>query len=712
MRAFWLGPVAFLAVAPAAAQVPLPVLPGAFPSHPIEGRALAQRGWPEALVPAGAVPGLLAPRVPGLGRTAWSLRGLGNGLGPAPLDSAVGVTVDGVPLGDSDGADFALFDLQGVAVTAGGWGVEGSAGTMRLSLAAPDREGFSGWIGGAWGVHDRKMARGGVNVPLGVLTLNASAYVADDDGDARNQLTEEPLNDADRAGLRLAARLDATERLSLTVAAAHVEDKGENILAFACNPLEPADCGGRSSTTGLTKARILGGGPQFGLPVSGDKAGQRLGRLHATTLLTARLGWEGEGLRAELLSSLRDGSEASGIDYADGRGLPTAALPDPPVRGFVDGGLTLLTDRKQREMVQRLELSADLPFGGLTFGGRYLDGSDRLDMADLLTAENGTAAGEPRLLADRIARTDRRQLVADARLHAAFGALRLEGGLAYVDEEQRLALSETACGPAGCLSALLGGAVPQRQQWSGWMPTVSAEVALGEAARLFAGARRGWRAGGWNLRAVTPGAFTAFAPETAWTFEGGGAVRLLEGRLDARATVFAIDADDRQGSGSATVDGVPQLTAATLGDWRNRGVELVLAARPLPPLALHLNLTAQDARWRDGGPAGAPAHAPDLIIGGGGSWELAIPASGIFLTPGFDLQWVSRTTLDDFAQTPGPGGRLRADGFVAIETDDRAWLLTLACRNCTNGDAPEGALFGWRYLELQRAWTFAAVRRF
>jgi iron complex outermembrane receptor protein len=712
MRAIWLGTVAFLAVAPAAAQVQLPEPPGAFPAHRIEGRALAKRGWPEALVPAGAVPGLLAPRVPGLGVAAWSLRGLGNGLGPAPLGSAMGVTVDGVPLGESDGADFALFDLTHAEVTAGGWGTEGSAGSLRLSLSAPDPEAFSGWIGGAWGVHDRKMARGGVNMPLGALTLNASAYVEDDDGEARNQLTGESLNDSDRAGLRLAARLDPVERLSLTVAVAHVEDKGENILAFACNPADPADCGGRSSTTGLTKARVLGGGPQFALPVSGDKAGQRLGRLHATTLLSARLGWEGERVRAELLSSLRDTSEQSGIDYADGRGLPTAAMPNPPVRGFADGGLTLLTDRKQRETVQRVEVSADLPFGGLVLGGRYLDSSDRLDMADLLTAENGTANGAPRLLADRIARTDRRQLSADARLRAEVGALRLEGGLAYIDEEQRLALQEVACGPAGCLAPLVGGAVPQRQAWSGWMPSVSAAFTLGDGARLFAGARRGWRAGGWNSRAVTPGAFTAFAPEAAWTFEGGGAVRLFDGGLDARLTGFALDADNRQGSGSALVDGVPQLTAATLGDWRNRGVELALAARPLPGLALHMNLTAQDARWSSGGPGGTPTHAPDLIIGGGGSWEVAVPASGIFLTPGFDLQWVSRYELEDANLLAGPGGRLRADAWVAIETDDRAWLLTLACRNCTNGDAAEGALFGWRYLESPRAWTLAALRRF
>lgn len=740
MRARWLGSLGLL--------VGSPLLAAEGPASPLALTAisaddLSLRGDPWELAPAARVPGMLRISLPGTGVTARSLRGLADSGSIAPLDPALGVFVDGVPLGRIDGEAFALFDLDQAAVRRGGQGAllgrGTSAGALDLKLAAP-ADTFGGYVGGAWGAWDRKMVRGSVNVPLGAVGLKVSAYISDDDGVVRNRVTDEKLNDEDRAGIRLAARLAPAEQIEWTAAVAYVQDKGENILSFGCNPADPTACRGWSSTTGMVKSRILGGGPQYSLPVSGDKADQVLGRVEATTLLTSRLAWTGDMLEVALISGFVDTTETSGLDFGDGRGLPSAVLPDPPVRGFTNGGYAVLTDGSSQQMSQELRVSGRLLDGALgwTVGGQLLDGNDRLDAADMQTLEDGTAAGQPRLLADRIVRTSNRALAGFADVNFTTGALRLEAGVRYTDEERRLtSLSQAACGPAGCLSL---ASVPGKLTAGVWTPRAAASFEVLEGVSLFASASRGYRPGGWNVRAVSPAAFASYAPETAWTYEGGVAGSALGGRLSARVTGFLLDVSDMQGSGGAVIDGVPQFWAGTLADFRNQGVELELAAQPVDALHLYANLTAQNPRYRrtaavdaqialcaggtgpttacgvgavtSDGDLAEPAFAPDLTAGFGARYDLPIPSAGIILSPGVDFSWRSRFQTDTANLGASAPAHLLMDAAVAIETDDKAWLLTLSCRNCLDEDAGEASLLGWTYPVTPRSWMLVARRTF
>jgi iron complex outermembrane receptor protein len=738
MRQVWLGSIALLATAPvSAADEQAPVAATAR----FTGDELVVRGDPWQLLPDARTPALLGIRAPGTGALARSLRGLSDSATPAPLDPAVGLFVDGVPLGRLDGEAFALFDLESSTLHMGGQGAalgrNSSAGALELRLAAPAAE-FGGFVGGAWGAWDRKMVQGSVDVPLGALALKVSAYVSDDDGTARNRITGEKLNDEDRAGVRLAAALRPTDRLAWTIAAAYTQDKGENILAFTCNPLDPSACGGRSATTGMVKARVLGGGPQYGLPVTGDKADQVLGRVQASTLVTSRLAWATDQLEIALISGFLDSTDRSGLDFADGRGLPTATLPDPPVRGFVNGGYARLTDASARQMSQELRLSGKLLGGALDWsaGGQLIDGDDRLDAADLQTLEDGTPTGTPRLLSDRVIRTSHRALSAHANAAFASGPFRLEAGLRYSDEEKRLtSLAQAACGPAGCLSP---ASAPQKLTTGVWTPRAAAGFDLGKGVSLFASAARGYRPGGWNLAAVTPAAFGAYAPETSWTFEGGLSARAFDGALTARLAGFYLTATDMQGSGAAVIGGVPQFWAGTLADFRNRGAELDLELRPLEALSLTANLAFQDAGYRRtsavdvqiaqclsgvaaacgigavtaSGALAEPAFAPDVSLGVGGRYDWPLPSAGIILSPQLDLLWRSSFRTDPANLVEGAGAHLLVDAAVAIRTDDSAWLLTLSCRNCLDEDQAQASLFGWSYPQTPRSWMVAARRRF
>ena len=738
MRQLWLGSIALLAAGPAlAAEASSPLSAVAR----FTGDDLVLRGDPWQLVPEARMPALLEARVPGSGAAARGIRGVADSRTLAPLDPAVGVFVDGVPLGRIDGAAFALFDLESAALHTGGQGAalgrNSSAGALELRLAAPAGE-FGGFVGGAWGAWDRKMVQGSVDVPLGALALKVSAYVSDDDGTARNRVTGEKLNDEDRAGVRLAAALRPTDRLGWTIAAAYTQDKGENILAFTCNPLDPSACGGRSATTGMVKARIRGGGPQYGLPVTGEKADQVLGRVQASTLVTSRLAWATEPLEIALISGFLDSTDRSGLDFADGRGLPVPALPDPPVRGFVNGGQARLTDASARQMSQELRLAGKLLGGALDWsaGGQLIDGDDRLDAADLQTQEDGTPTGTPRLLADRVIRTSHRALSAHANAAFASGPFRVEAGIRYTDEEQRLtSIAQATCGPAGCLSPV---AVPQKLTAGVWTPRAAAGFDLGKGVSLFASAARGYRPGGWNLAAVTPAAFGAYAPETSWTYEAGLSARAFDGALTARLAGFYLVVNDMQGSGAAVIDGVPQFWAGTLADFRNRGAELDLELRPLEALSLTASLALQDAGYRRtaavdaqiaqclagvsaacgigavtaSGALAEPAFAPDVSLGVGGRYDWPLPSAGIILSPQLDLLWRSSFRTDPANLVEGAGAHLLVDAAVAIRTDDSAWLLTLSCRNCLNEDQAQASLFGWAYPQSPRSWMLAARRRF
>jgi iron complex outermembrane recepter protein len=718
MRANLLGSVALglgtLVACPAFAQAEAPTPPPRLTASETRLTVddLAARGDPWRLLPEARSPGVTVTPQPGRGQLSIGVRGLANSQTAAPLASAVGLFVDGVPLGDRDGEAFALFDLQSVTLLRGGQGTllgRGTSGGALVVALDPPSETFGGFVGGGWGAYDRKMGRGSVDVPLGVVALKVSAYVSDDDGVARNETTGEKVNDRDRAGIRLAARVAPTERLSWNLSIAHVEDKGENVLSFTCNPADPSDCGGRSLTTGLTKARRLGGGPQFDVGIGGDKGRQRLGSLVSTTLFTSAIGWRGETHSLELITGWWDSREQSGLDYADGRGLGNG-----PVRGFANGGYTLLTDGRERQFSQEVRLTGRVLDGSLAYvvGGQILDGNAETDMADLLTAENGTATGALSLLADRIARTDNRVLAGFADATLELGRLTLGAGIRYTDEERRFTLSEAACGPGGCVAPLLGGVVPATISTGVWTPRASAGLVLTDTVALFASASRGYRPGGWNVRAITPGAFRAFGAETAWTYEGGIAARALGGRLDAKLTAFLLDVSDYQASGAAVVAGVPQFAGGTVGDFRNRGVEAELAARPVDGLHLYANLTWQNASYRRALIAAEPMFTPDFTVGAGGRWDVPLPMSGIILSPTVDLLWRSSQQTDLLNVGPGAPSTLLVDGGFAVRTDDDNWLLTLTCRNCLNEDAPAISLLGLAYPQMPRTWVLAARRQF
>ncbi|MGQ5702602.1 TonB-dependent receptor [Sandaracinobacteroides sp. A072] len=666
----------------------LPIRPGlaAEPADPVEpglsdvllSGALEGRGIVTPLDLAGHLPGL--DGADGPGGPKLSLRGLGGGEPLGQLAPALGLFVNDVPVPLDAAMGLMLFDAKGIELLRGGQGARLGAGTtagaLRLSLAAP-RDRISGQIEGGFGKYRRRLLRASVDLPMSdSIGFKLSAYADTDEGHARNLVTGERVNENDRTGIRLAGRLDATDELGWTVAVASVRERGERLPSVRCGPADPGDCGGRRVSTGLFESD-LPGPDQSAFPLAGGKAAFTLGRETEATLLTSRLAWEGESLGLALVSGHVDSRSRSALDLADGRAFPDLATPIQPARGFAEGGYTWRTDRRETRDFHDLSLSGTIWVDVINWrvGGQLENVRTQLDRADLRTFDDGSATGVPVLLADRLV-TMRREALAgyglvDVRL-ASFVAL--TAGLRHTRE-----------------TLTLGGAhapgIPTRQRDGIWTPSFGFSVRPKEWLGVFYSLGRGYRPGGWAIASPTPEGVRPFAPEAGTTHQLGARGTLFDGALDYQLAGFLMNIEDAQVESAALdpLSGALLVDAFNVGRFRNRGVELDLAARPAKGLSLWASLVWQKARYRLGdsdvasqladcradlaagflplapapwaaascargvvtadGMLARPANAPDWRFSVGGSWEHPIPPAGITLVPTVHISWRDREEL-------------------------------------------------------------------
>jgi iron complex outermembrane receptor protein len=708
MRALLLGSIALLSAEPLLARSEPQPAPaetavvqgsGALAVTRFSARDLEVLGATDLLGVSVATPGMVAANLPGLGSgNGYFLRGLGTTDTLPGSNPAVGVFVDGIVLPRVNGNNPGLFDVASAEVVRGSegalFGRNVTGGAIAVRMARPG-DTVSGQFEAGYGAHDRWQLRGSVDIPLDrIAAIKLSAFLQDDRGYARNAVTGENLNDGDRAGLRLGLRLEPAAGLSWNAAVSYIESNGENLMAVRCGPADPADCGGRRISTGMVSDRLIGGVPQYSVPVTGRKANFALGNALSTTLVTSDLEWAGDRVRLNLLTGYVSMEEAYALDFGDGRGLPDLGTPRPVVRGFIDGGRSRLTDGSHSQFSQEVRLSATLGPVELTLGGLYLTLDEAADVADIETLENGTATGVPVVLGDRFltSSTTAKAGYADATWRLLDDRLTLSAGVRFTDETKRFAVAErrAACavtpGAADCLDGVQPVTVGTQQ----WTPRAAATFGVTDGVQLFASAARGYRAGAWNGEALRRDAVLATGPETAWTYQAGVTSDWLDGRLRLNLTGFLVEVDGLQAP-MALVDPQSGVVTAVTGDaggYRNSGAELSLTAVPLEGLTIGLDLVWQSDSYRpsdalgvtaaglrtvrqqqadcqaelasgllalapDGYRAGScalglvaadgslatPIRTPDLQFALHAAWDLKAPKAGVFLTPGARLRY-------------------------------------------------------------------------
>lgn len=752
MRALLLGSIATLAAAsaqaqdqPAAGQAgvadivvtaqrraesvqDVPIAVAAFSAE-----SLASKGISNTLALIGYVPNMFGSNNTGLGSAnAYYIRGLGNTETIATFDPPVGTYVDDIYLSRQNGNNFAFFDVERVEVLRGPQGTlfgrNTTGGAVNVIMRRPG-DTVAGFVEAGYGSYRRWLLRGSIDLPLDpMLSVKLSGYWQDDRGYARNSTTGQRTNDSDMAGLRLAARLTPADGLSWNVAVAYMESNGENLLNFDCDPASPGRCGGRFVTTGMLTTRRPGGAPQYTLPVSGSKAAIPLGNEVSTTLLTSNIEWAGEQHTLNLITGIVDMTQRFALDFADGRGLPNIGLPNPPVRGFANGGFAILNDGRHSQFTQEVKLTGR--FGeALTYvAGAYFYGErNRTDFADLFTVDTGTPTGLPLLLADRLlvnrTKATAGYLQVDARLAEGLTAT---AGIRYTDEEKTFSISDNRAScianpaPVGCLNnniiAANGVVVPLKQRTKQWTPRFAVNWRPNPDLMVFASATRGFKSGGWNARGTDRRTLLPFDPETVWSYEAGVRSEWLDRRLRVNLTGFVLDTRDLQ-TPSAFVNpatGAVTFITQNFADYENRGLELELTAVPTEGLNLYLNLGWQDDRYKVAdtllpnrfgvksvrqqqldcraqlaagrlplasgarnapdcaagivtatGDIATPVRTPDWSLAFGGSWDVPVPAAGIRIVPTANVIYRSRLETGTANGTIWTGASPPAfDGFV------------------------------------------------
>ena len=225
-----------------------------------------------------------------------------------------------------------------------------------------------------------------------------------------------------------------------------------------------------------------------------------------------------------------------------------------------------------------------------------------------------------------------------------------------------------------------------------WTPKVGLEMKLPHDALAYVSATRGFKSGGFNLSSTAPG--RGFAPEWAWSYEGGLKGELEDGRSRLAVSAFFTDYANLQVQtplGNGVFD-IRNAAAATI-----RGVEVENTSRIGRGIEAGGYVTWLDAKYdqyiavSNSGATGDVAgnrlnNAPEWAgrfwiewtgdIGRSGRLSIAADAttqSTVFYTP-----------FNDDIQRQGPYGLLGAR--VEYGPSHHRWSVDAYARNLTNTD--------------------------
>ena len=579
---------------------------------------LENRGVGETLDLIQYVPNLFGSNNTGLGSAnAYYLRGLGNTETIATFDPPVGTYVDDVYLSRQNANNFSFFDIERVEVLRGPQGTlfgrNTTGGAINVILAKPGDE-IAGYAEVGYGRFSKKQTRGSIDLPLDErFALKLSGYYQDDKGYVKNVTTGDRLNDSDGAGLRLAARVEVTPDISWNAAAAFMRNDGENLLNFDCNPGNATDCKGRFVTTGLRET-FPTGTSQFASPgITGRKANYNLGNNVDQLLVTSNLEIRRGDHTLNLITGVVDLKQQFALDFFDGRGGPSLAVPNPVVRGFTRGGFTILNDAQHKQFTQEFKLNGKLFDGFLEYvTGVYIyDEKNTTDFADVFSIFTGAPGGTPLLLADRTLRNNTTATAGYFQGDVHFtDQLTLTAGIRYTDEKKTLnaqdnrAVCAVAAPGATCLFnanivAANGRVIPKTLTTKLWTPRFALNYEPNEDILVFASATRGFKSGGWNARATNPTQLLPFDPEKVWSYETGLKAQFFDNRLRANVTAFYLDVSALQTpSAFVNPNGSIAFITQNFADLTNKGLEVEFTAVPVKGLSLYANAGYQDDKYK------------------------------------------------------------------------------------------------------------------
>jgi iron complex outermembrane recepter protein len=596
----------------------------------------------------------IAATVPNLTSTTGSqgssdanffVRGVGQFDFIITNDPGVGLYVDGVYLGRTIGAMLDSGDIQRVEVLRGPQGTlfgrNTLGGAINIISRQPDPSEFSGNVNATYGSRNRIEVSGGINAPIGDgSAFRVSGFYRNQDGFARNAVTNARFGATDRYGGRAQLRLGLGENLRIDLSADYSLDKSNPapsvLRAIAPLPFFPP----QAASDIFDPANFY----QVFASNSPEARNETYGFSGTVTL----------ELGAATLKSITAYRKLDGFSTADNDGTRFKLF---------DQDVTTA----QNQFSQEIQLSGDALDGRLNYllGGYYFRENAR-QVLELCFAP----ISDPTALPFADCNTWTQGNNQKTRSTALFGQLRYKltdqfsvtvGGRSTWDKKRIISnqffdFQPQGVGPGaifgfGLPPALLGQRIvlpivsnlPARANFNKFTPKVGIEFAPNKDALLFASYSQGFRAGGFNGRLIAPQAdVPSYAPDTNDTYEFGFKLDLLNRKLRVNGTGFYSTYKDIQQTIS---DPAVQFRVANAGDATLKGFELEITAVPTDGLRFDAAVGYTSSKFKNVPALVGPINgnrlpfSPEWTVSVG--LEYALGFAGGKLTPRVDYRFQS-----------------------------------------------------------------------
>jgi iron complex outermembrane receptor protein len=484
-----------------------------------------------------------------------SIRGMGNTDSQTTKDNAMGIYIDGVPVGRGVGLAADIADLERIEVLRGPqgalYGRNTTSGAINFITIKPEKD-FSFEQGLTFGSDDLFASKTRINAPLTEQLFSRLSYMrSSKDGWVKNTNTALPnqvdFNEDDKEAAKLALRLLAVNNFTA--------DLGIDYSKMTYGNIFFQRVAGPTAVTGRQESAL----PVQGLTPSKTRVeGQNL-----------TLGWQLDHLVLKSITGVRKMSNRTHQDYINIFTQDYDQTQDQLSQEFQAVGDAL--DR-------RVEYVAGLFYfkenGDEQVRSVYPAGRTdmwRVQAESTSTALYGQLSWKPAMLEDR---------------------LRLTLGARQTHDE-RSATKQFII--SDMFPAAAGMVVPGNKRFKKFTPTYTADYTFSDTVSGYAKIANGYRAGGFNTRSTIDGFRAGFNPERVRSTEAGVKSDLFDRKLRLNAALFHSKYADLQ------VDQQRALPIFTdtlnAGKASVKGAELELTALLARGLTTNLFYTWLDAKY-------------------------------------------------------------------------------------------------------------------
>lgn len=540
-----------------------PISVAAFTNAALEARGIANLGDLQSQVPNLQ----LTPHPNSATTNRIFIRGVGNLDDQITQDPSVAVYMDGVYIGRSQGLGNEVAELERIEVLRGPqgslYGRNATGGAINFITRAPVLGEFEAKQSLTIGNDSLLRARTRVNIPLGdTLAVELGYLHARKNGYVTNRGSDikrfgDQRRDAYRAAVRWAPSDDLDFRYSYDRS-----DIGDTPPYVALSPLYPAIAtrpdAGSPFVTGLVPNDVRAQG--HNLTASWDIT---------------------DHLALKSVTGYRKLRNFSNQNYLTG-----AVGPFP-----------LFTNRfndRQKQFSEEVQLVGTALQSQLDYAiGLYYFEESARSLARTVTAASVT--------------TDR-TVTADNRAYAVYGQgtyspdalnnrLHLTVGLRWSHDRRQATLQDIVTQANGSIATLPAG--KGDNSFSSLSPTFILAYDFDQRINAYAKVARGYKSGGYNVRASTTQRFNeGFGPESLTSYEIGLKSDLLDRRLRLNLAYFYSDYKDIQLNTQVDVLNPTRTDVLNAGKARIQGLEVDITIKPSDALTFSASYGYTDARYK------------------------------------------------------------------------------------------------------------------